>query len=81
MRSLFLHAVRVIPDANTDTLQFYTTDHDPALLRDLRRVEFLASRVSSKGCCYDNRDEKSGADITDPANWHATHADSNLDLY
>ena len=47
MRSLFLHAVRVIPDANTDTLQFYTTDHDPALLRDLRRVEFLASRVSS----------------------------------
>ncbi|MDA1082527.1 MAG: GNAT family N-acetyltransferase [Gemmatimonadetes bacterium] len=81
IRSLFLHAVRVIRDANTDTLQFYTTDRDPALLRDLRRIGFLASRISNKGCYYDHRDEKSGADITDPANWHATHADSDLDLY
>jgi hypothetical protein len=81
MRSLFLHAIGLMSGDRVDSVRFYTTDRDPELLRNLRRVGFFASRIANRGCYYDNREDKPGADTTIAASWHATRSDSDLDLY
>lgn len=80
-RSLMIHAVQLLKGMNADTVHFYSTEHSPILTRELRRAGFLASRVSTRGCYFDNADDSRELDLAKPDQWHCTHADSDQDLY